>query len=393
MNGTPSRFVGRSVDTGRVVEVHIRDGTITDAAATDSTAEEVPFIAPAFVDIQINGGLGRHFGSASLTVADVRTIVAECRRHGIARLCPTVITGDFESMRRGLATLANAVASDPDLDYALPAFHLEGPYISPEDGPRGAHPRAAVRPPDWDEFRRFQDAAEGRIRLVTLAPETDGALRFIERLNGVGVVVAIGHTAASPECIRDAVSAGAKLSTHLGNGCHPMLPRHQNYLWEQLADDRLWASLICDGHHLPAAVIRCFVRVKTPARLILTSDASSLAGMPPGRYREWQQEIDVLPEGKIVVAESGLLAGSWAFTDRCIGIAATASGIGLGDAIRMASTRPRQLLGLAGSETGLEPGDPADFILFDEPEPGQVRIRSTVVQGRVVAANAEGSTG
>ena len=198
-------------------------------------------------------------------------------------------------------------------------FTWKGRTSPPEDGPRGAHPQRHVRPPDWDEFRRLQDAAGGRIRLVTLAPEHDGALPFIERLTAAGVVVALGHTAASGERIRDAVRAGARLSTHLGNGSHAVLPRHDNYIWEQLADDGLWASLICDGHHLPPSVVRCIVRVKTPARTILTCDASSLAGLPPGRYREWDQDFEVLPAGKVVVPGTSYLAGSWAFTDLCVG--------------------------------------------------------------------------
>src|SRR5208283_1690503 len=162
-----------------------------------------------------------------------------------------------------------------------------------------------------------QDAAGGRIRLVTLAPEHEGALRFIEQLAGSGVVVALGHTAASGTRIRDAIAAGARLSTHLGNGTHALLPRHENYVWEQLAADELWASIICDGHHLPPAVARCVVRIKTPARTILTCDAGPLAGLPPGRYREWDQDFEVLPGGKIVIPGTHYLAGSCSFTDTC----------------------------------------------------------------------------
>src|SRR5204862_5034262 len=140
----------------------------------------------------------------------------------------------------------------------------------------------------------LQDAAGGRLRLVTLAPETPAALPFIERLTQAGVVVALGHSAADGACIRAAIRAGARLSTHLGNGCHAMLPRHDNCLWEQLAADDLWASLICDGHHLPVSVVRCLLRAKTPARTILTCDASSLAGLPPGCYDQWGGEFEVL---------------------------------------------------------------------------------------------------
>src|SRR5439155_6971425 len=186
---------------------------------------------------------GHGFSSEQLGADAVHHVGSVCRRHGIAGLCPTLVTNARPALLHGFATLARACDRDAALARALPAFHLEGPYISAEDGPRGAHPRAHVRPPDWDEFRRWQDASGNRIRLVTLAPELDGALRFIEMLVASGVVVSLGHTAASAGCIRDAIKAGARLSTHLGNGCHAMLPRHDSYLWEQLAEDGLWASV------------------------------------------------------------------------------------------------------------------------------------------------------
>src|SRR5262249_51788084 len=151
--------------------------------------------------------------------------------------------------------------------------------------------------PNWDEFRRWQDAAGGMIKLLTLAPERPGAIKFIEQVVRTGVMVAIGHTAATPAQVRDAVAAGAKLSTHLGNGSHAMLPGHENYLWEQLAADDLWASVISDGHHLPASLVKVIVRVKLPSRTIITCDASSLAGLPPGHYGEWE----VQPDGRVVV--------------------------------------------------------------------------------------------
>ena len=273
-------------------------------------------------------------------------------------------------------TLRRAVESDPTLARALPGIHLEGPYISADDGPRGAHPREHVRAPDWDEFQRLQDAAGGHIRLVTLAPEHDGALEFIEKLVRAGLVVALGHTAATPVRLRDAVKAGARLSTHLGNGCAGMMHRHDNVIWEQLANDNLWASLICDGHHLPAAFVKSAVRAKTTARLILTCDASSLAGLPPGRYREWGQELEIRPEGKIIVVGQNVLAGSWAFTDTCIGNVMRMAGVSLADAIAMATDRPRELIGLPVQ--GLEVGMPAELVLFDVDQL-EVRVRETIM--------------
>ncbi|HEX4592092.1 MAG TPA: N-acetylglucosamine-6-phosphate deacetylase, partial [Gemmataceae bacterium] len=259
--------------------------SVSNALATADLT--VDWIAPSFFDIQVNGCLGISFNSDRLTTDEVRRVADNCRSHGTGGFCPTLVTATNEALSHGFATLARLCDTDANLSRRMPAFHLEGPYISPEDGPKGAHPKAHIRPPDWDEFSRWQDAAGGRIRIVTLAPELPGALSFIERIAATGVVVSIGHAAATPEQIRAAVAAGARLSTHLGNGSHTVLPRHPNYIWEQLAADELWASVIADGQHLPPSVLKAILRVKSPARTVLISDAGSLAGLPPGRYHCW----------------------------------------------------------------------------------------------------------
>ena len=168
------------------------------------------------------------------------------------------------------------------------------------------------------------------------------------------------------------VAAGGRTSTHLGNGAHAVLPRHPNYVWEQLAEDRLWASIIADGHHLPASVVKCVARVKTPARLLLTCDAGSLAGLPPGRYRDWGQELEVLPGGKIVVPGTPFLAGSGCFTDVCVGNVIRMAGVSLADAVDMATARPRELLGLPVST--IEPRQPADLVVFDWAPGGSLTV-------------------
>jgi N-acetylglucosamine-6-phosphate deacetylase len=372
------RIQARHYATGERVEILCERGQVVSVGPPSSARpdREAGWVAPALFDLQINGCDGHSFNSERLSVESVRHVVAVCRRHGLGGLCPTLVTNSFAALAHGLQTLSRACAADAGLDRALPAFHLEGPWISAEDGPRGAHPRQHVRPPDWEEFCHLQEAAGGRVRLVTLAPEHEGALDFIERLVRAGVVVALGHTAASGPRIRAAVAAGARLSTHLGNGSHAVLPRHDNYLWEQLAADELWASIIADGHHLPPAVVRCLVRVKTPRRTILTCDASSLAGRPPGRYQEWGQDFEVLPEGKIVVSGTSYLAGSWAFTDRCIGNVIRFAGVTLAEAVDMAGARPRELLGLPARR--LEAGTPAELVLFDWEEGGEFRVQGIV---------------
>jgi N-acetylglucosamine-6-phosphate deacetylase len=369
----------RHYATAETIDVICDRGRITSltragAAQPDLTAG---WVAPAFFDLQINGCDDHSFNSEKLTTESVRHVADVCRRHGIGGFCPTLVTNSFAALAHGMATIRRAREMDAKLARAIPAIHLEGPYLSPEDGPRGAHPREHIRPPDWSEFQKLQDAAGGLIRLVTLAPEHDGALPFIEKLAASGVVVALGHTAASGPRIREAVAAGARLSTHLGNGSHAMLPRHDNYIWEQLAADGLWASIICDGHHLPPSVARCMVRVKTPARIVLTCDAGPLAGCPPGRYRQWGQDFDILPEGKIVVAGTPYLAGSWAFTDLCVGNVIRFAGVTLRDAVDMAGARPRELLGLPPRR--LEPGMPAELVLFDWEQGGELHVKETIV--------------
>ena len=368
----------RHYATNELIDVRHEHGAIVDISRPGASPadREAGWVAPALFDLQINGCLGISFNSPTLTGEQVRTVVGECRRHGIGGLLPTLVTNSTEALAHGFTTLRRACETDPVVGAVVPGFHLDGPYIAPEDGPRGAHPKQHVRNPDRDEFRRWQDAAGGRIRLVTLAPERPGALPFIETVSRAGVAVAIGHTAATPAQIRDAVAAGARLSTHLGNGSHAVLPRHDNYVWEQLAADGLWASLIPDGHHLPDPLIKVIVRVKTAARSIITCDASSLAGLPPGRYREWDTDLEVLPGGKVVVSGTPYLAGSGVFTDGCVPVVMRAAGVSLAQAVDMAGDRPRRLLGLPPWE--LAAGCSTPLMLFDWEPGGPLVVREVL---------------
>jgi N-acetylglucosamine-6-phosphate deacetylase len=372
--GQPRVVYARDYATGEAIAITVESGRIVSRTSTPQRPE--CWVAPSFFDVQINGCLGIDFGSPHVTVDQIRQVAETCRAHGIGRFCPTIITGSFEAIRHGFATLAAACNSDPLLAWQMPGFHLEGPYLSAEDGPRGAHPREQIRDPDWDEFSRWQEAAGGRIRMVTVAPERKGALEFIKRLTTAGIVAAIGHTAATPEQIRAAIAAGARTSTHLGNGCHAMLPRHPNYLWEQLAADELWASIIPDGHHLPAAVVKSIARGKTLARLLITCDASSLAGMPPGIYSHWGSQLEVVPGGKVVVSGTPYLAGSGVFTDTCVSILMQQAGLTLAEAIDAAAVRPRELLGLPVPT--LTVGSPAELIVFDWKPGEEIQIRDWI---------------
>ena len=296
-------------------------------------------VAPGFFDLQVNGFGGVDFNGPAVRGRDVETALERIATTGVTRCLPTLITSPLD-------VFAARAKVFVDLNHpAVAGLHMEGPYLSPADGPRGAHPREHIRPAGLDDFRRRQDAAGGRIRLVTLAPEVPGAIPLIEYLVSTGVRVAIGHTEASGEVIGDAVAAGATLATHLGNGCAAVLPRHPNVIWELLAADRLHASLIVDGHHLPASTVKSFVRAKTPARMILVTDAMAAAGAPPGRYTIGEVTGELDASGRVSLPGTPYLAGSSLTMDRAIATTAAFTGLPLDEVLPMASTIPAAFLG------------------------------------------------
>lgn len=365
--------------TGRPLGLEWEGDRIVAAVETRGTDRPRPgddWIAPAFWDIQFNGRWGISFSGPGLTPEDVARIVRAQVGLGSGHVCPTLITASFEATRHGVATIAAACERFPDIARRVACIHLEGPWISGADGYRGAHPLAAVRDPDWDEFARWQEAANGRIGLVTLAPERPGAIAIIGRLAAAGVVVALGHTAADGATLDAAVAAGATLSTHLGNGIVANLPRHPNPIWQQAADDRLAASVIADGHHLDPAILKVLARAKGADRLILVSDASPLAGLPPGIYGEWAVD----PSGKIVVAGTPYLAGSNQSLAVGLGHLMRWAGWGPAAAVATVTTNPATLL--SRPVPRLEVGEPADFVVFRIGEDGAVELRGVWVDGR-----------
>jgi N-acetylglucosamine-6-phosphate deacetylase len=360
-----SSFQARRYDTGEPVRVSISGGTIAaiEPAWPAQTIADWPFVAPGLFDLQVNGYGGVWFSNSSLTPEKVLEAVIPYFAHGVTRLCPTLITASFQAFAAGFAAIRKACEEHPWLDHVVAGCHLEGPYLSAEDGPRGAHPKVHIRPADWDEFCELQKASGNRIRLVTIAPEVPHAIEFIRRAVETGVRIAIGHTAASTEQIQAATEAGATLSTHLGNGAHPILRRHPNYIWDQLGESRLSASIIADGHHLPASVVRSIIRAKSVGQTILTCDASGWAGCAPGEYENELGKVEVLVDGRIVVAgQRAILAGSGAATDTCVAYAAHCGAATLREAIDMTSRNPTRFFGFP--EQGLRAGATADLFLY-----------------------------
>jgi N-acetylglucosamine-6-phosphate deacetylase len=357
------------------------DQTIQLADDLVEPVEGLPYVAPGFIDLQVNGFDGVDYNSPDTTHEDIARSLRTQFATGTTRLLPTVITGSREGMLGSLKNLYAAKLALPEGE-AIAGFHVEGPHIAGEEGPRGAHPVQHVRKPDVEEYRRWQEATDGLIKLVTLAPEWPEAPAYIEALVRDGVTVSIGHTAAKREHIQAAVSAGATLSTHLGNGAHSVMSRHPNYLWEQMAEDRLNADFIVDGIHIGEAFLKVALRAKGIERSILVTDASSPAGAKPGRYFLGDQPVDLTEDDRVVLAGQTRLAGSALKMHKGVENLMKMAGLTLVEALTMATRNPARVGRIGGRMKGLAAGEKADFVVFDFDEAAKsIRIRETWVSG------------
>ncbi len=357
----------------------LEDGRISQVSRTARRGPTIgasdALIAPLLFDIQVNGAMGIDLQDPDLSISQVVELDAFLARWGVAKWVPTLITGPPEVMERNCRVLAEAMAL-PALRRSIPGIHLEGPCISPEDGPRGAHPLEYVRPPKLSEFDRLYRAAEGKVLYTTLAPELPGAIPYIRGLVKRGVHVSLGHHHASAGIIAKAVETGARLSTHLGNGAKPLMPRHHNPLWPQLAEDGLTASLIADGHHLPPEVLKSFVRAKGAERIVLTSDAVHLTGLKPGRYGLFKTTVDLKASGKVCLTGTDLLAGSAVMLLPDVFHAAAMTDLSLAQAFDCASRVPAKLLGVRMPAWPPKPGRKANFMVVTPPKGGRFTRRN-----------------
>lgn len=357
-------ITGRHYASEGAVRITVKEGRIASVEPAGEAGKGLPWIAPGLVDLQINGYAGLDFNTLPLAVETVQQATKLLLEQGVTSYLPTIITNSPEAIEEAMKSIAAACEADRLTDSAIAGIHLEGPFISPEDGARGAHAKAYVRAPDWTLFEQWQAASGNRIKVITISPEWPEATAFIERCAKAGVIVSIGHTVASPEQIADAVRAGARMSTHLGNGAQLMLPRHPNFLWEQLSQDDMWGCFIADGFHLPDSFLKTGFRAKA-GKALLVSDAVSLAGMPPGEYDlHIGGKVLLSPEGRLCVAENPkLLAGSAQLLPWGIAHLARKGLCTIAEAWEMSSLIPGALLGLS-SAAGLTEGAPADLVLY-----------------------------
>lgn len=381
------RIVGRDPGTGRLLEVRT-DGAAISQVQQARGGADLPWLAPGLIDLQVNGYAGHDVNGADVCPDAVVELAKTVTRAGSTTFVPTIITAAEDAIHRSLRAVRQARERDALTRHAIPFVHIEGPSISPDDGPRGVHPAAEVRPPDIAEFRRWQEVSRGLVGMVTLSPHHPGSVGYTEQLTAAGVRVAIGHTHASPEEIRAVVDAGACLSTHLGNGAHATIARHPNYIWAQLAEDRLTAGFIADGHHLPGDTLTSMVRAKGLDRSILVSDSVALAGLPPGEYvTPVGGRVVLSADGRLAEAGTPYLAGAARPLADGIAGACRLVRLSLADAVRLATANPARFVdsGRVPVRGRLVPGARADLLLFDYTDgDSALRIRQVVAGGRIL---------
>jgi N-acetylglucosamine-6-phosphate deacetylase len=384
-------LLGRSAEDGQVVRVAVERGVVTAIERVIDDPRGI-WISPGWMDIQINGYAGHDPNAAGADASTTAAMVRALWPEGVSGSCVTICTESEAHILSNLRAIVAACDADPLIASSVVGIHVEGPHISVEDGPRGAHPLRHVRPPDIAEYRRWQEAAGGRIRIITLSPEYAEAVPYIQAIVADGVLASIGHTTATGDQIRAAVDAGARWSTHLGNGAHALIRRHPNYIWDQLAEDRLSAGFIFDGHHLPPAVMKTVLRAKGVERTVLVSDAVSMAGLPPGRYTLFDGgEVELLASGRLELAGTPLLAGAATALPTCVANAVRHAGATLSEAVRMVTTNPARLLGLpiAAGRESLRTGVAANLTMYRRSEEtGNIEVVRTVLGGTVVYETA-----
>ena len=296
------------------------------------------------VDLQVNGFAGVDFNSPGLSSDSLQLALEAMLATGVTTCLPTVITESEIHLRECLSALEKARNSSPLAKTMVAGYHLEGPFLSKLPGYCGCHPVEEMVAADPEMFLRLQDSAGGNIRLVTLAPEIESAITFIEKLVEDGIIVALGHTAADNETIQQAINAGAKLSTHLGNGTSGELHKNCNPIMAQLSEDRLSASFIADGYHLSPEVLKVYLRAKCAERVILVTDATAGAAAPPGLYRLGDSELKRETEPVILNPQTFRPIGSAVTLDQCLRNVMHWYALPLKEAVTWAAENPLKIL-------------------------------------------------
>jgi N-acetylglucosamine-6-phosphate deacetylase len=329
--------------------------------------------SPGLFDLQVNGFAGVDFNSVEVDADRLDHALEAMLATGVTACLPTLITAPADVLAARFAALDRAVAQSRLGPVMVPGYHLEGPFLNPAEGYAGCHPAGAMTAPETAVVDRLARGLTRPILLVTLAPELPGGEAFIAAMSAAGRVVAIGHSAADSATIARAAQAGARLSTHLGNGLPQTLHKVDNPLFAQLAEDRLMASLIADGIHLPPQAVKVMLRAKGPERAILVSDAVSAAATGPGLYPFAGMVVEHARDGSVRLPGSRYLAGSALTLDAAVRNLVDWHLATPDQAVRMASHNPRDLMRPALRRFSLD-GDAGDVEWSPALRPREVRV-------------------
>ena len=360
---------GGAASDGTPLDVAIADGLIAESSGGATFDATGLTVVPGLIDLQVNGGIGVDFTAEPTRLWEV---AAELPRFGVTAFVPTVITSSPEARETALATLAGG---PPDgWAGAIPlGLHFEGPMIAPAR--KGAHPAQWLVPPSSDVVAGW--TREAGVLVVTIAPELPGALEVIRTLVANDVIVSVGHTEATAGQVLDAVAAGARLTTHLGNAMEPFLAREPGPIGAALGGDELVAGLITDGFHLDALFVSAAWRGLGPDRFLTVTDTTAALGLPDGMSRLGDQHV-IVADGTVRLAD-GTLAGSAASLPQCLRFLMSSTGCSLPEAIGTVTATPARVVGDAARGT-LTPGARGDLTLLDD----DLEVVATVVAGTVV---------
>lgn len=384
---TPARQIEQAVlrlEGGRVRAVETSAGPIPKGA--DVLDASGALVIPGLVDVQVNGALGYSFQAE-----DAPHFGEVLRYHltaGTTTLLPTLITAPEDTLAAGLQYVRQHAGGQPHDEARIVGIHLEGPFLNPEKS--GAHDPAALRLPDLPMMLRLAAAAGGMLKIVTLAPELPGAEALIRRLAEMGITVSAGHTAAAYADLRTAAGAGLRMVTHAGNasdwphramGSLGFLSSEPGLVGTLMADERLSGGVILDGFHFHPALLKPLLKIKGPDGLFLVSDASTVAGCPPGEYVGGGMVVTIHPQGFATSGRGGgWLAGSTITLLEAVQRAVRLAGLPLQTAVRMASLGPCRAANLPGDLGHLEPGARADLLVLNP----DLSIRHVVKDGELL---------
>lgn len=371
-----------TIQAGRISNLRPIEETAPVADALDARDG---IVIPGLVDLQVNGALGHSFQAQDR--AHFHRILGHHLAAGTTTLLPTLVTAKQETLVESLAWLATVLDNSPSV--TLPGIHLEGPFLALEKS--GAHDTHALRQPDVSLAKRFAEAAQGKIVLFTLAPELPGAEAVIRFFADAGVIVAVGHSAAHHDDIRRAINAGLSFVTHAGNasdwphralGSAGFMTSQPGVVGSLMIEAALGGSIIMDGFHFHPALLKPLLQLKGTAKLTLISDASTVAGSPPGTYESGGLIVEVHPDGYATSGRGGgWLAGSTITLLDAVQRAVELGGLDLHQAVTMASLTPARYLNIHDRKGHLNIGTDADLLVLDS----DLRLQQVVAQGVLVS--------